>query len=87
MKEQEDGEPTDATASAARVAVTQCDQTVAELLFQAIEHRSLEGKANDAPLHGAIEDHWRYAQAATVASGTIEIQRMIVSRALLGSGS
>ena len=40
-----------------------------------------------APLHGAVEDHWRYAQAATVASGTIEVQRMIVSKALLGGGS
>jgi alkylation response protein AidB-like acyl-CoA dehydrogenase len=83
MKEQEDGEPRDATASAARVAVTQCDQSVAELLFQAVEHASLEDKTGDAPLHGAIEDHWRYAQAATVSSGTIEIQRMIVSRAVL----
>ncbi|MHB8661860.1 MAG: acyl-CoA dehydrogenase family protein [Acidimicrobiales bacterium] len=85
MQEQADGEPNDATASAARVAVTQCDQAVAEVLFQAIEHESLGAKSNGAPLHGAIEDHWRYAQAATVSSGTIEIQRMIVSRALLRS--
>jgi alkylation response protein AidB-like acyl-CoA dehydrogenase len=83
MQEQEQGTPSDATASAARLAVVQCDQLVAELLFQAIEHESLLSKRNGAPLHGAIEDHWRYAQAATVASGTIEIQRMIVSRALL----
>ncbi len=83
MREQEQGTPSDATASAARLAVVQCDQLVAELLFQAIEHESLRSKRNGAPLHGAIEDHWRYAQAATVASGTIEIQRMIVSRALL----
>ncbi len=38
-----------------------------------------------APLAGAVEDHWRYAQAATVASGTIEVQRIIVSRALIGA--
>src|SRR5262249_57412931 len=37
-----------------------------------------------AQLHGAIEDHWRYAQAATVASGTIEVQRMLVARDVLG---
>jgi alkylation response protein AidB-like acyl-CoA dehydrogenase len=85
VADQESGGPADVTASAARVAVTQCDQQVAELLFQAVEERSLEGKGPDAPLGGAIEDHWRYAQAATVASGTIEIQRMIVSRALLGT--
>lgn len=75
----------DVAASAARIAVTQCDQAVAEVLFAAAEERSLEA-GTDAPLHGAIEDHWRYAQAATVASGTIEVQRMIVSKALLAGG-
>jgi alkylation response protein AidB-like acyl-CoA dehydrogenase len=75
----------DVLASAARIAVTQCDQSVAEVLFQAVEDAALEAGPS-APLHGAIEDHWRYAQAATVASGTIEVQRMIVSKALLGGG-
>ncbi|HEV2369690.1 MAG TPA: acyl-CoA dehydrogenase family protein [Acidimicrobiales bacterium] len=84
VAEQETGAPTDASASVARLAVTQCDQQVAELLFQSLGSRSLESGAT-APLDGAAEDHWRYAQAATVASGTIEIQRMIVSRSLLGS--
>ncbi|MEY2398822.1 MAG: hypothetical protein QOJ00_1996 [Actinomycetota bacterium] len=82
VRAQETGEPPDVMASAARIAVTQCDQSVAELLFQAIEDESLESGFS-APLHGAIEDHWRYAQAATVASGTIEVQRMIVSKDLL----
>jgi len=86
VRAQETGEPPDVMASAARIAVTQCDQQVAELLFQAIEDESLES-GTSAPLHGAIEDHWRYAQAATVASGTIEVQRMIVSKALLGGRS
>jgi alkylation response protein AidB-like acyl-CoA dehydrogenase len=86
VRAQETGETPDVLASAARIAVTQCDQSVAEVLFQAIEDESLEGGFS-APLHGAIEDHWRYAQAATVASGTIEVQRMIVSRDLLGSAA
>jgi alkylation response protein AidB-like acyl-CoA dehydrogenase len=86
VRAQETGEPPDVLASAARIAVTQCDQQVAELLFQAIEDESLEAGAG-APLHGAIEDHWRYAQAATVASGTIEVQRMIVAKALVGGRS
>ena len=86
VAEQEVGEPRDASASVARLAVTQADQQVAEVLFQALGDRSLEAGAT-APLAGAVEDHWRYAQAATVASGTIEIQRMIVSRALLGTRS
>jgi len=83
VAEQETGAPSDASASVARLAVTQCDQQVAELVFQSLGPSSLEA-GSDAPLDGAAEDHWRYAQAATVASGTIEIQRMIVSRALLG---
>jgi alkylation response protein AidB-like acyl-CoA dehydrogenase len=73
----------DAAASTARIAATTCDQTVAELLFDALEALALDG-GPDAPLHGAIEDHWRYAQASTVASGTIEMQRMIVARQVLG---
>ena len=80
------GELPDVHASTARIAVTQCDQSVAEVLFQAVEEAALEAGPG-APLHGAVEDHWRYAQAATVASGTIEVQRMIVSKALLGGRS
>jgi alkylation response protein AidB-like acyl-CoA dehydrogenase len=79
---QEHGEVPDALASAARIAVTRCDQDVAEVLASALDERALDAGAG-APLHGAVEDHWRYAQAATVSSGTIEIQRLIVSKALL----
>ena len=86
VRAQELGETPDVMASAARIAVTQCDQQVAEVLFQALDDASVEAGVG-APLHGAVEDHWRYAQAATVASGTIEVQRMIVSKALLGGRS
>ncbi len=86
VRAQETGETPDVMASAARIAVTQCDQQVAEVLFQALDEQSLEAGVS-APLHGAVEDHWRYAQAATVASGTIEVQRMIVSKALLADKS
>ena len=81
--EQERGEPADATASMARIATTQCDQSVAELLMEAAGPDGLEG-GRRAFLHGAVDDHWRYAQAATVSSGTIEVQRMLVARAALG---
>ena len=72
-----------AAASAARIATTTCDQLVAELLFDVLGPTALDSGAS-AALHGAIEDHWRYAQAATVASGTIEVQRMLVARDVLG---
>ena len=82
---QENGEPASHTlASVARVAVTQCDQEVAETLMQILGHRSLEGAGAEAPFHGAIEDHWRYAQASTIAAGAIEIQRETVARSVLG---
>lgn len=74
-----------AAASAARIAATTCDQQVAELLVDVLGAKALDS-GSSAPLHGAIEDHWRYAQAATVASGTIEVQRMLVARERLGAG-
>jgi alkylation response protein AidB-like acyl-CoA dehydrogenase len=73
----------DVAASAARIATTTLDQTVAELLFECAGCGCLDAGA-EAFLHGAVEDHWRYAQASTVASGTIEIQRTIVARQVLG---
>ena len=60
------------------------DQEVAETLFQILGHRVLEGAGQGAPFAGAMEDHWRYAQASTVAAGAIEIQRETVARAVLG---
>ena len=85
---QERGAMTDADASIARVATTMCDQEVAEILFEALGTQALDNASSSgAVLHGAIEDHWRYAQAATIASGTIEIQKMLIARSLLGSAT
>lgn len=72
-----------AAASSARIATTLCDQKVAELLFDAVGPSAVDS-GTGAVLDGAIDDHWRYAQAATVASGTIEVQRMLVARDVLG---
>jgi alkylation response protein AidB-like acyl-CoA dehydrogenase len=83
VAQQESGQPDDATASIARIATTRTDQSVAELLMEAVGPDGLEGDRH-AVLHGAVDDHWRYAQAATVASGTIEVQRMLVARSVLG---
>jgi alkylation response protein AidB-like acyl-CoA dehydrogenase len=75
----------DADASIARIAATQCDQEVAEVLLEALGPQAVDdGRTSHPVLHGAIEDHWRYSQAATVAAGTTEIQRMLVARAVLG---
>ena len=83
---QAEGVAVETAASAARIAVTQADQQVAEALLQALDASAVRDAKSGGVLHGAVEDHYRYAQAATVASGTIEIQRMIVGRATLGRG-
>ena len=72
-----------AAAALARIATVECDQSVAELLIAACGAVALDGGAG-ALLYGAVEDHWRYAQAASVSSGTIEVQRILVARQVLG---
>jgi len=32
-----------------------------------------------------VADHWRYSQASTVSSGSIEMQRILLSRAMLAA--
>ncbi|BBZ29695.1 acyl-CoA dehydrogenase [Mycolicibacterium madagascariense] len=72
--------PTDVAAY--RIAVTKLDQDSAEVLMEI---------AAEAPEDGTelfrreVDDHWRYSQAATVSSGSIEMQRILLSRALLAA--
>jgi hypothetical protein len=33
----------------------------------------------------AVEDHWRYSVSATLASGSIEMQRILLARSLLAA--
>ncbi len=68
-------------AAAYRIAVTRLDQESAEVLME------IAAEAPDGPqaqwYRQEVEDHWRYSQAATVSSGSIEMQRILLSRALL----
>ena len=70
-------------AAAYRMAVTRLDQETSEVLMELIEECSVAPAANLQQLALAIRDHWRYAQASTVASGSIEMQQVLVSRAVL----
>jgi alkylation response protein AidB-like acyl-CoA dehydrogenase len=84
VEDQERGELDPARAAAYRIAVTRLDQEVAEVLMEVVEERGVVAGAGD--LFGrAVDDHWRYAQAASVASGTVEVQRMLVARSMLGA--
>jgi alkylation response protein AidB-like acyl-CoA dehydrogenase len=86
LSQDADGEVDDARASAARIVATLCDQESAEVLMSIAGACSFDDVGSPAIALGrAIEDYWRYSQAATVASGTIEIQRTLVARSLLGS--
>lgn len=80
---QADGRLRPGDAAAYRIAVTKLDQDSAEVLMDI---------AAEAPAGPAaqwfcteVEDHWRYSQAATVSSGSIEMQRILLARALLGA--
>jgi len=72
-----------ADAAGYRIAVTKLDQDSAEVLMEIIATVPRDDDAT-AYYRGEVEDHWRYSQSATVASGSIEMQRILMSRALLG---
>lgn len=73
-----------ADAAAYRIAVTRLDQESADVLMDIVGLATLD---DDAGLRfkRAVEDHHRYSVSATVASGSIEIQRILLARALLGA--
>jgi alkylation response protein AidB-like acyl-CoA dehydrogenase len=68
--------------AAYRIAVTRLDQESAEVLMEIRYLATLDGEDGDW-FRREAEDHWRYSQASTVASGSIEMQRILLSRALL----
>lgn len=77
----ESGELSDRAASGARIASIELDQEVAELAVDMVGASGLRPRSGG--LLGHAEDVYRYARSATIASGTIEIQRMLVARSLM----
>jgi alkylation response protein AidB-like acyl-CoA dehydrogenase len=69
--------------AAYRIAVTKLEQEVAEVLMDVLGELP-SGNPDDEPstFVRAVEDHWRYAQAATVASGSIEMQKILLARSM-----
>jgi alkylation response protein AidB-like acyl-CoA dehydrogenase len=72
--------PTDVAAY--RIAVTTLDQDSAEVLMEIAAEAPEEGTSL---FRREVEDHWRYSQASTVSSGSIEMQRILLSRSLLAA--
>jgi len=69
-------------AAAYRIAVTRLDQESAEVLMDIVGCVSLDDEAG-VRFRRAVEDHARYSVSATMASGSIEMQRILLARALL----
>ncbi len=72
-------------AAAYRIAVTKLDQDSAEVLMD-IAAEVARSDPRATWFLGEVEDHWRYSQASTVSSGSIEMQRILLSRSLLAGG-
>jgi hypothetical protein len=71
-------------AAAYRIAVTRLDQESADVLSDIVEMSVLESD-EAIRFKRAVQDHARYSVSATVASGSIEMQRILLSRALLSA--
>ena len=82
---QSSGQVRPGDAAAYRIAVTKLDQDSAEVLSDIAAEVSHDDPRSGWFL-GEVEDHWKYSQASTVSSGSIEMQRILLSRALLASG-
>jgi alkylation response protein AidB-like acyl-CoA dehydrogenase len=82
ISRQNTGQVTPADTAGYRIAVTKLDQDSAEVLMDIVSLTDSTDAATTR-LRRAVEDHWRYAQAATVASGSIEMQRILLARSLL----
>jgi alkylation response protein AidB-like acyl-CoA dehydrogenase len=79
---QSQGQVRPADAAAYRIAVTRLDQDSAEVLMEIAAFAPARGE-QARRFRDEAEDHWRYSQASTVASGSIEMQRILLARALL----
>jgi translation elongation factor EF-Tu-like GTPase len=76
--------------AAYRIAVTKLDQESAEVLTDLVGYLDTAGDSSPEAearrrYRSAVEDHWRYSVSATVSSGSIEMQRITLARALLAS--
>ena len=87
VEKQETGQVDPADSATYRIAVTRLDQEVAEVLMDAVEEHAVGVADKNEIFLRAVEDHWKYAQASTVASGSIEMQRVLVARSLFGKGA
>jgi alkylation response protein AidB-like acyl-CoA dehydrogenase len=85
---QSQGTVSPADTAAYRIAVTKLDQDSAAVLTEILDLSGIGDVSDNSNRRGRwfrleVEDHWRYSQASTVASGSIEMQRILLARELL----
>jgi alkylation response protein AidB-like acyl-CoA dehydrogenase len=81
---QQTGQVRPGDTAAYRIAVTRLDQESAEVLMDIAGE--ITATDDEAQRFGrAVEDHHRYSVSATVASGSIEMQRILLARSLLAA--
>ncbi len=73
-----------ADAASYRIAVTRLDQESADVLVEIADATDLTDDAGRR-FRRAVDDHARYSVSATIASGSIEMQRILLARALLAA--
>ncbi|AKS32577.1 acyl-CoA dehydrogenase family protein [Mycolicibacterium goodii] len=74
-------------SAAYRIAVTRLDQESAEVLMEMGAVLPRGGDAHTEYFRAEVEDHWRYSQASTVSSGSIEMQRILLSRTMFAGAT
>jgi len=83
---QREGRVQPGDTAAYRIAVTRLDQDSAEVLTEIAALADLDGEPGRW-FRREVADHWRYSQASTVASGSVEMQRILLARQLLPKGT
>ncbi|MDX6745113.1 acyl-CoA dehydrogenase family protein [Actinocorallia sp. A-T 12471] len=82
LHRQSEGRVRPGDAAGYRIAVTRLDQDSAEVLMDIAAHAPRESAR---AFRAAVADHHRYAHASTVASGSIDVQRILLARHILGT--
>ena len=81
---QQTGRVAPGDTAAYRIAVTLLDQESADVLTEIVGQARLDSDEGRR-FRRDVEDHWTYSRASTVASGSIEVQRILLARTLVSS--
>jgi alkylation response protein AidB-like acyl-CoA dehydrogenase len=81
---QSEGKVTPADTAAYRITVTRLDQDSADVLGDIVSLAALDDDEGRR-YRDAVEDHRRYSVSATIASGSVEMQRILLARSLLAA--